>query len=169
MRELCKSEEGQFHGSGHQIYQEKRTAIQADPWLIWKRFRCVAVIYLSAGPITHKITAASPHLMTALRSCMDTNIIPCLFVSTKWMFQEAFEMCNKCTQGVNFLKISEGIASLNHGEQTTLCQVLRIMWQRNLKILMSSTLTMSLHFQAMASWWTCFRNNFSRTKRLALV
>lgn len=52
---------------------------------------------------------------------MATKGVSNSFVSTKWMFEKAFTICNGAvTQGVNFLKISEGIALLNHGEHTTL-------------------------------------------------
>ena len=95
---------------------KKRKVTQADPniILVQRLYLCVR------GRITHKITATSPDLMIKLQLWIQTSFPVCLFQRSGRSGKLLQCMLSAVIEGVSFLKISEGIASLNHGEHTML-------------------------------------------------
>lgn len=82
--------------------------------LVQRLYTCVQ------GRITHKITATSRDLMSTLPSWLQKAFPIRLFQRSGCSKKLLQYVMSAVTQGVNFLKISEGIALLNHGEHTTL-------------------------------------------------
>lgn len=72
------------------------------------------------GKMSHKIHAATQDLLKMLPSSVQINFPVLLFQRSGCSKQLIQYVNNEIAQGVNFLKISEGIASLNHGELTRL-------------------------------------------------
>lgn len=70
------------------------------------------------GRKVHKIQAATPDLMHILPSSIQVSFPIHLFQRSGCTKQLMHYVVNAIRQGVNFLKISEGIASLNHEEHT---------------------------------------------------
>ena len=72
------------------------------------------------GRKTHKVTATSPDLMSTLPAWLQ-NTFPIRLFQRSGCSKKLLEyVTSAVTQGVNFLKISENIACLNHGEHTKL-------------------------------------------------
>ena len=100
---------------------EQRKTTQADLRLIWKyhpRPENVPLCSRSYNPSNDSKQSRLDEFVPF----MVTNEIPSPFVSTKWILQKAsaIYVMKAVTQGVNFLTINDGIASLNHDEHTAL-------------------------------------------------
>ena len=72
------------------------------------------------GRMTHRLIATSPALMNTLPSWLQMALPVRLFQRSGMSKKLLQYVKSSVTQGVNFLKICESIASLNHGEHTAL-------------------------------------------------
>ena len=82
--------------------------------------RSVGNILLVQGRKTHKIFASSPDPLTMLPATVKELFPMKLYQRSRCTKRLLSYIKNQITQGVNFLKISEGIGNLNHEEHTRL-------------------------------------------------
>lgn len=101
--------------------KEKRPRMVYD---LFGNILSVQRIYICIqGRKSHKIQAASPDLMSFLPSSIRVSFPVYLFQRSRCSKKLMQYVINAIKQGVNFLKISEGIASLNHEEHTRIGSV----------------------------------------------
>ena len=97
------------------------------PRLIYDLFGNIILvqrIYLCAqGRNTHKLFAASPDLLNGLPETVREVFPVKLYQRSGCSKRLILYIKNSITQGVNFLKISEGIGALNHEHHTRLGEI----------------------------------------------